>query len=65
MFIIMGMQVMLRMEETRRIRMKQRADKRKEEVMRNLIKNISLRRWIFLRMATGDHCIARLPDVES
>ena len=47
MFIIMGMQVMLRMEETRRIRMKQRADKRKEEVMRNLIKNISLGCWIF------------------
>ena len=57
MFIIMGMQVMLRMEETRRIRMKQRADKRKEEVMRNLIKNISLRRWICLRMETGAlHC---------
>ena len=32
MMMLMMMQVMLRMEETRRIRMKQRADKWKEQV---------------------------------
>ena len=36
------MQVMLRMEETRRIRMKQRADKWKEQVMMELMKVGSL-----------------------
>ena len=38
----MMLQVMLMMEETRRIRMKQRADKWKEQVMRNLAKTCLL-----------------------